>query len=188
MKTTFNTQALAYSVSGTVRSGQTERTDTQQLFKKLEVVKKDDAPPAAAQAAVVSISAEGAQRSAASQAAAPAGATEPAAAPPAAPANVAAAPPPASPAPDSPVAAASASVSGGSVSNSVQTFDPADDNRDGKVTDPERQAYDARLAAQKAAEQAAEKAAQAARAGEADAALKAYGQIETLGASRNSAA
>lgn len=184
MNTTFNTQALAYSVSGTVPSGQTERADTERAFKKLDVAKKEAAAEADAQASVVSISAEGAQRSDAAQAAQasqagqagqavqPAGSGQ---------AGAAAAAPAPAPAQATAAPAAAASSTAGGVSSSTQTYDPADANRDGKVTDPERQAYDAKLAEQKAAEQAAEKAAQATRNAEAGPALKAYSTVEQLG-------
>lgn len=196
MNTTFNTQALAYSVSGTVRSGQTERTDTEQVFKKLDVVKKDgaNAPDAQARAAVVSISNEGAQRSEAAQAASTTGGSPAAATAAPAPApstsasasSASAAPAPA-PAPQAASGTATGTSTGG-VSSSTQTYDPADANRDGKVTDPERQAYDTKIAAQKAADKAAEQAAQAARSAEAGAALKAYASVEQLGKNSGPAA
>ena len=64
---TFNNRALTSSVSGTVPSGQTERSDTALVVKALATL----GPPAA----VVHISAQGARRA---DAAAPATATGPA--------------------------------------------------------------------------------------------------------------
>ncbi|WP_457351332.1 hypothetical protein [Roseateles sp. P5_D6] len=58
-----------------------------------------------------------------------------------------------------------------------QTYEPADTDEDGTVSPMERQAYEAKLADEKAAAQA-EKSA---RAAEADAAVRAYEAVEQLG-------
>jgi len=66
-----------------------------------------------------------------------------------------------------------ASTTGGG----AETYEPADANEDGKVSAQEQQAYDARLAAERAAAQGAGSR----RTAEADAAVKAYEAVEQLG-------
>ncbi|KQV96372.1 hypothetical protein ASC91_02130 [Pelomonas sp. Root1237] len=61
--------------------------------------------------------------------------------------------------------------------STTQTYEPADTDEDGTVSPMERQAYEAKLADEKAAAQA-EKSA---RAAEADAAVRAYEAVEQLG-------
>ncbi|MDR7333271.1 EF-hand domain-containing protein [Roseateles asaccharophilus] len=63
-----------------------------------------------------------------------------------------------------------------SASSINQTYEPADTDEDGQVSAREQQAYDARLAAEKAAAQTAGSS----RNVEADAAVKAYAAIEQL--------
>lgn len=64
---TFNTQAQASSLFGTVHSGQTERPDAEKPPKALDGGSKADLAADAPQAAVVKISAEGARRAQAAQ-------------------------------------------------------------------------------------------------------------------------
>ncbi|MFG6431741.1 hypothetical protein [Roseateles sp. LYH14W] len=68
----------------------------------------------------------------------------------------------------------------GATSSSAETYEPADANEDGKVSVQEQQAYDARLAA--------EKAANSGRTAQADAAVKAYEAVEQLGQDSGTAA
>ena len=200
--TTFNTQAQASSLSGTVPSGRTERPDTDQAFKALDSGNKGYLTADDLQAAVVKISAEGARRADAAQGGDAAGKPAPsaqavlarldsdsdgkvteqefkAAAPKAAPADGAGGAQAAQPAGGQPAASGVGGAAGGAaggVSSSARTYEPADTNEDGEVSAREQQAYDAKLAADKAAQ-----AAGGGRTAEADAAVKAYESVVQLG-------
>lgn len=83
-----------------------------------------------------------------------------------------------------PAGGAGGGVAAASVSttpSSSQTYEPADTDEDGTVSPLEQQAYEVKLAAEKAAKAA--EAAGSERTAEAAAAVKAYEAIEQLGAS-----
>jgi EF-hand domain pair/EF hand len=202
MVTTINTQALASSVSSGASSRRAERPDAEQAFKALDSGAKGYLTADDLQAAVVKISAEGARRADTAGPAAP-GAQEmfaqmdgdgdgkvtqqefKAAEPKAPPSGGAQGAKPAGGQPPASAAGAGAGTkAASSTSSSSETYEPADTNEDGKVSAQEQQAYDARLAAEKAATQAAGSA----RTAEADAAVKAYEAVEQLGQGSSTAA
>jgi hypothetical protein len=163
MVTAINPQALAGSVTSGASAGRAE-----QLAKEPQTV--DDL-----QAVVVRISAEGAKRSDAPTQAAPSaqelagqvagdgdgdGQVTPQAIKASEPRE------PAAPAEE-----------GSAVSSTSPTYEPADTDEDGTVTPQEQQAYEVKLADEKAAAQAANSARPVA----ADAAVKTYEAVEQLG-------
>jgi len=81
-----------------------------------------------------------------------------------------------------PSASAAASTEAASASSSAKTYEPADANEDGTVTPQEQQAYDAKVAAEKATLAAVGSS----RIAEADAAARAYAKVEQLGKDSNS--
>ena len=198
MVTAINTQALANSVSGSKSSTKTEKPDSEQIFKELDTGGKGYLTVDDLQAAVVKISAEGAQRADVAAQAAPNApsaqdllarldgdgngqvtqqefkAGEPKAPPAAASSGGGAR----AAAPAGGQAPAGGAEAGGAVSSSSQIHDPADTDEDGKVSAREQQAYEVKLADEKAAAQEAN----GPRAAEADAAVKAYAAVEQLGA------
>ena len=187
MVNAVNTQAQASSTTA-----RTERPDAEQLFKELDTGNKGYLTADDLQAAVVKISAEGAKRAEAASQTAPSApsaqevlakldgdgdgkvtqqefkASEPK-------------PPPANASGGGARGAAPAGGAGGggavSSASTNQTYEPADTDEDGKVSALEEQAYEAKLADEKAAAQA-EKSGRAAGA---DAAVKAYAAVEQLG-------
>jgi EF-hand domain pair/EF hand len=194
MVTPVNTQALASFVSGGASSRSVERPDAEQAFKALDSGNKGYLTADDLQAAVVKISAEGARRADTAGPSAPSAQEmlaqldgdgdgkvtrqEFKADPKASPSGGAQG---ASPAGGQPPAGAAGAGGGSkaasSTSSSSETYEPADANEDGKVSAQEQQAYDAKLAAEKAASLAASSG----RATEADAAVKAYEAVGQFG-------
>lgn len=180
MITAVNTQALASSVA----AGRAERPDADQAFKALDSGGKGYLTADDLQAAVVKISAEGAKRADATDRAAPSGQQVLAALDGDGDGKVTQQEFETAESKASPSSAGGAAPSGGqapaargvAASSTAKTYEPADTNEDGKVSAQEQQAYDAKLAAERAA-----RAASSGRSDEADAAVKVYESVEQLG-------